>query len=90
MNQTQRAEALGLTLSSYSLLERGHERAPKAPTPDLGAILPHERCLIYRRRAGKTPAEVGGSEEMGYCRFTIHQMERGEHDCTDLLAYWEN
>lgn len=87
LNQSQMARELGLALSRYSLVERGVVDPPKAP-PALGVLRPHERCFIYRRRAGVTQAEV--AKELKYCRFTVHEMERGERDCTDLLCYWES
>lgn len=87
LNQRQAAKALGLSLSAYSLLERGGS-SPTVSPPALGPLKPHERCLLYRRRAGKTQAEVASG--LDHCRYSVHQMERGRVDCTDLLCYWES
>lgn len=87
LNQRQAAQLLNLSLSAYSLLERGADSTKHAP-PALGPLKPHERCFIYRRRAGSTQAEVAAGLE--HCRYSVHMMERGQVDCTDLLCYWES
>lgn len=88
VNQRLYAKGLGLSLSAYSLLERGADVPDSIQVPTLGPLQPHERCLMYRRRAGTTQAEVAKGLE--HCRYSVQMMESGRVDCTDLLAYWEN
>lgn len=87
LNQRAMAERIGLSLTAYSLLERGVYEGKRPKPPALGSIKAHERCLIYRRRCGKTQQQVAADMEV--CRYTVHQMETGVVDCTDLLCYWE-
>ena len=47
----------------------------------------HERCLLYRRRAGTSQAEI--ARDLGRSRWQVNQMERGEIPCDELLSYWE-
>lgn len=54
---------------------------------DVLPLAPHERCLLYRRRAGKTQAAI--AEELKCCRYWVNQMERGEVPSDTLLWYWE-
>lgn len=71
--------------SRYSLWER--DLADDAPTVKIDQVEPHERCLLYRRRAKFTQARV--ARELGVCRWWLNQMERGVVPCDDLIWYWE-
>jgi transcriptional regulator with XRE-family HTH domain len=85
-NQRQAAARLDMPLSRYSMLERGVEEPIKAP--NITKLQPHERCLLYRRRAGVEQHEV--ALDMGVCRRTIMLMETGRSNCDELLHYWEH
>lgn len=50
-------------------------------------LRPHEKCLILRKRMGKTQREI--AEDFGICREWMIQQERGEVDCTKLLEWLE-
>jgi DNA-binding XRE family transcriptional regulator len=53
-------------------------------------IIPHaadnEKCVIYRRRAHLLQKDV--AKKIGVSRYWINLQEKGEKDCTKLLAWW--
>ena len=89
--QAQAATRYKVSTKEYRLWERRDEGS--APTPQypmirhLSGLDPHERCLIHRRRARLTQAQV--AELMGLCRWWVNQMERGVAPCDELVHYWE-
>ena len=88
-NQGEAAERLGLTRTSYGAMERDLQPDLLKPgqLPKIGKLEVHERCLLYRRRVGKTQEEV--ALELKCCRWTVNQMERGLAPLHDLVSYWE-
>ena len=82
--QAQAAHRWRTSLSRYSFWERGYEDPPSVK---VGQLKPHERCLLYRRRAGYSQQQV--AEDLGFCRHWINRMENGLESCDDLLWYWE-
>ena len=83
--QDQASERLGTTCFTYGKWERDVEKAPtRGPVVRLRL---YERCLLYRRRAAVSQAEV--ARELGRSRWWINQMERGVVSCAELLSYWE-
>ena len=83
--QPQAAKRLGTTPFMYGKWERA---VVNGPSVKVGMLKPYERCLLYRRRAEKTQAEV--AEHLERCRWWVNQMERGEVSCDTLLWYWEH
>jgi DNA-binding XRE family transcriptional regulator len=83
--QGKAASRLKVPLSRYSLWER--DLLDGAPKVSLGQLKAHERCVIYRRRCGKSQVEV--AQELEVCRWWLNQMEAGTVDCTPLACYWE-
>lgn len=86
-NQRQAAARLDLPLARYQLLEVDKEQGLGRP-PGVGKLAPNERCFLYRRRAGKTRAEVAA--DLGRCQLWVTQMERGRVNCDELVGYWES
>lgn len=75
----------GVKFSMYGKWERD---TVKGPSVRVGPLKAHERCLLYRRRSGKYQFEVAA--DLGFCRFWVNKMERGDAPCDDLLWYWEH
>ena len=82
--QYQAAWRLSTTHSMYAKWERDIVPGPHVK---IGRLEPHERCLLYRRRAGFTQAQV--AEGLDMCRYWVNLMETGQVSCDDLLWYWE-
>ena len=83
-SQVAAAKRHAVSYTLYSKWERGLVDSPKEK------VLPlkdHERCLLYRRRASSTQADV--AQDLRCCRYWLNQMERGEQPCDTLLWYWE-
>lgn len=51
------------------------------------ALEPHERALIYRRRANLTQGAV--AKDLQCCRYWLNLMETGRAPVDDLIQYWE-
>lgn len=85
-NQHEAAAAFGVSHARYSLWER--DLAEPTARLDFDLLMPHERCMLYRRRAGYTQARV--AQELGRCRWWVNQMEQGYVPCDELIDYWEN
>lgn len=86
--QKQMAASKGVSLSTYGRWERDTvepECKLLALTPRL--ISGSERCVLYRRRAGKTQEEV--AKELKTCRWRLNLMEQGLVPCDDLIWFWE-
>lgn len=82
--QTQAARRHGCKRTKYSLMELDRTGGPSVK---IGAVKPHELCVIYRRRANRTQRRVAW--DLGYSRYWVHRMEKGLEKCDDLLWYWE-
>jgi DNA-binding XRE family transcriptional regulator len=85
--QAEAAERHGVSQTRYSRWERGLEADGALPTVRVGGLRPHERCLLYRRRAGRSQWQV--ARDLQRCKMWVRQMERGEVDCSELIGYWE-
>ena len=83
-SQTSSAKFHQVSQSTYGRWERDEEIGPKVMA---SGLRPHERCLLYRRRAGCTQQQV--AEDLDVCRWWINKMERGLTTCDQLLWYWE-
>lgn len=94
-SQLQMARAMGLRPRQYVLFEagkpsccsRGWLRAHGVDIGRVGKLRTYERCVIMRRRSGKTQAQV--ARELGCSRRWVTLMELGRAPCDDLTWYWE-
>lgn len=86
-NQIEAAEHFGVSLFKYKLAE--YDKAEDFPyRSNLKITLkPHEKCLLYRKRSGKTQPEA--AHDFGMGRFWLRLQEKGEIACDRLLAHWE-
>lgn len=75
-----------MSIHTYRELELAWD-SPKLILPVEDRLRPHESCLLLRRRARMTQAEL--AKRMGRCRHWVNLMERGlvEHD--ELVTFWE-
>jgi transcriptional regulator with XRE-family HTH domain len=75
----------------YGMVERDEFTGDTLPgelvVPRLGRVHAHERCLIYRRRAGVSQKQV--AKDLKRSRAWVNAMERGKVPCDDLTWYWE-
>ena len=87
-SQAKMAKAYGIHRATYSLIECGARVFIRAflDIPVIKELTVNEKCLILRRRLGKTQAEIG--EIIGLSRFSVNQMERGIVKATKLIEYW--
>jgi DNA-binding XRE family transcriptional regulator len=85
--QTASAKRLKVTRRVYNGWELDKEQPEKAPVVAIGKLQAHERCVLYRRRSGKTQAAC--AKKMKLSRWWFNQMERGDVDCTELCGFWE-
>jgi DNA-binding XRE family transcriptional regulator len=88
--QAQAAARHNVSQSRYSRWERGLDEpndARTVPSIRIKELKPHEKCLLYRRRAGRTQATI--AIDLNRCKMWVRQMERGEVDSTELVQYWE-
>lgn len=84
-SQGDAARRHNTTHSMYGKWERDVVKG--GPFIQFYKLEPHERCLLYRRRAEQTQDQVATALEC--CRWWVNQMERGAVSCDDLLWYWE-
>lgn len=86
LGERQRVAAVrhGVPLSRYSRWERDLEHGPSVR---IGVLKVHEQCFIYRRRSGKTQAQI--ASDLGMCRYWLNRVELGLANCDDLVGYWE-
>ncbi len=100
--QAQAARKLRMTPAKYATMEMGRASVEGRPAtvltevnsfsvpkiPENGKHLEaFERCLLYRRRTGKSQAVVAKGIKLS--RYWVNRMERGLAPCDTLLWYWE-
>lgn len=90
--QARAAKHWKLQAHIYARMENGDTvtlQRHALAVPKAAALNPkdHERCLIMRRRCGKSQAEV--ARELKCSRYWLNQMELGYVSCDALLWYWE-
>lgn len=91
LTQVEAAKEQQLPLATYQAAEKskmstvGTKGVPQWELEDLELS---ERCLIYRRRAGLTQAQVAA--RMKRCRHWVNQMERGRKPTAELEEFWSN
>lgn len=87
LSQEEAGRRFGVSGWTFGEMERGDQPAPSYAWRGPFALLEHERCLIYRLRAGKEQQEV--ADGLGVSRVWVNRMERGEESCDRLVWYWE-
>lgn len=80
----QAAKRAKTTVYQYRAWER--DAAEGAKAPGLGNLTPQEKCVVMRRRSGKSTAQV--AKEVGCCRLWLRQMEDGRAEVARLLEHW--
>ncbi len=88
-NQEDAAKYFGVSLFNYKLAEYGKAKSfnyPKLSHPM--SLSPWEKCLIYRKRSGKTQKEI--ATKIGVGRYWLRLQEMGTVPCQKLLNFWEN
>ena len=87
LSQVEMARAKNLTRHAYVKRENSPKIGSSRRLAEHG-LLPGEKALLHRRRAGRTQSSIGA--ELGISRVWINRMERGLEDSTELLLHWEN
>lgn len=82
--QTEAAQREMIPVKLYGQWERDEVQADTLV--GIGPLQPHERCLLLRRRARLTQAEV--AQDIGCSRWWLNRMEQGLVDADALLEYW--
>jgi transcriptional regulator with XRE-family HTH domain len=86
-NQARAAKRCGISIDQYKMLEHDNlKKIPQRAHVSYSELLPHELCLIYRRRAGLKQEFV--AEQISVSRYWFGRIESGKADCSKLLAYW--
>lgn len=85
-NQLEAADHHNVSLFKYKLAE--YDKTKDFLYKQLKFNLePYEKCLLFRKRSGKTQSEV--STAMGCGRFWLRLQETGKVPCDKLLDFWE-
>lgn len=87
LSQEEAGRRFDVSAWVYGEMERGDQPAPSYAWRGPFHLEEHERCLIYRLRAGREQQEV--ADELGVSREWLGRMERGEAGCDKLVWYWE-
>jgi len=84
-NQYEAAQHHGVTVNKYRRWEAGYGPSPRAK--NLGELKDHEKCVIARRRSGKTQDDL--AKDLNLSRLWIIEMEKGNVPADRLVEYWE-
>lgn len=87
MSQVQAGRRFECSGFTFGEMERGTLPVPSYAWMGPFALHPHEKCLIYRLRAGKRQRDV--ALDLGCSRTWVNRMERGQENCDRLIEYWE-
>ncbi len=79
--QVGAAKRLETTSFIYGRWERDYGPGPL--TRSVQPLRIYERCLLYRRRTGKSQIQV--ARQLGRSRWWVNQMERGKQSCQELV-----
>lgn len=86
-DQRQAADRLGLHSKVYRALELGRSSTNKVKLPTINRVKPHERCMLYRRRANMSQGQI--ANKYGCSRYWLSLMELGKRPCEKLIWFWE-
>lgn len=84
-SQEAAARRLLMTRNTYGRLERDEE-TNGVRIPEISELTIDEKCLLVRRRAGRTQEDC--ADDIGVTRFWFNQMETGKVPCDDLADFW--
>lgn len=84
--QEKYANIRGVSLRAYKLAESDAKDAPSVRAPAIGELLPHEACMILRKRKGLTLADLAG--KLGVTPWWLCLMEQGKAPVATLLKFW--
>lgn len=86
--QLQAAKYYNVSYFRYSLAE--YDKVPNFPMKKtiIGQLQDNERCVLYRRRMGKTQSEI--ASKVGIGKLWLRLQELGQVPCGKLLNWWEN
>lgn len=84
--QEKYANIRGVSLRAYKLAESDAKGAPSVRAPAIGELLPHEACMILRKRKGLTLADLAG--KLGVTPWWLCLMEQGKAPVATLLKFW--
>lgn len=87
LTQKQAGRRFGVSDWVYGEMERGDQPVPMYAWRGPFIIHDHEKCLIYRLRAGVTQQFV--ATELGCSKLWVYMMEKGQVNCLRLIEYWE-
>lgn len=87
-SQDEAGARLGVSRYRYRKWESDEYTDPGPPRANIGALKPFESCLIRRRRAGVSLAEL--AEAVGVTRWWLCQMEGGDAPADRLVAFWSD
>lgn len=87
-NQTKASRHHGLSLFKYKMAEYDKLENFKAKILSVSPLQAWEKCLLYRKRAGKTQVEI--AKAFGCGRYWLRLQELGKVPCLKLLAFWES
>lgn len=79
------AERIGVPLKEYVAMEKGTNPTPREHLPALGKVSVEEKCLLMRRRQGKTLANVAAELDLGVS--TVRRMEQGRLNSERLATH---
>ena len=84
--QIEAARRYETNLSYYCQWET--DKSEENPRKSKMRLYGHERCALYRRRAGLMQKEL--AKKVGLSRYGVNLMENGRLRCRVLVEYWEN
>jgi len=87
LTQDQAGRRFGVSGWVYGEMERGAQPAPVYAWRGPFLLKDHEKCVIYRLRAGVTQQAVAA--ELDCSRIWVNQMESGQANCDKLIEFWE-
>lgn len=78
---------IGVTKKNCFLLENdNYAFMTGLMAPAVKQLTGQEACVLLRRRAEMTQAEV--AEAISRSRYWVNKMERGTESCEELIQYW--
>lgn len=85
-NQAEAAGHYRVSIFSYVLAEYDKKPDFKYKKNVVLTLRDNEKCLILRRRSGKTQSEL--ATELDICRNWLRMQEMGTVPCEKLLQFW--
>ena len=87
LNQKQAGKLIGMSRHQYCAWEASNAETRPSFFPTLGdELFSHEKCFIFRRRAGWTIPAC--ADQAGVSRYWFNLMELGKVSPDRLIQYW--